>query len=190
MALLLNPDRPGVFTIIKNRLAAVVFTGCFVCLSGQFLSGCAAISGTGPAPYPAMSEGLITEEIDSVETSLLRVSNQYFNKSQRAELLLRLAMLYSHPDNPAQDYNRAIDCLEQYTGLEKTVNAEYALSLLKRLSEYASGKNKACAELMKQKKELEQQNRLLLEENLRYQQIIEKLKSLDIQLEKRRKTFN
>jgi hypothetical protein len=99
-------------------------------------------------------------------------------------------MLYTHPDKPDPDYPRAFDYLKQYTELEKTVHVEYALLLLTRLSDCVCARKKACAELLSQKQKLEKQCRDLSQENLQHKQIIEKLKSLDIRLEKKRKSLD
>jgi len=193
MALLFATDRPSIMSD-KNHCTAIIAALFFSCLiiGNLMISGCATPQKTGPAPYPPMSPDIISMKILSAETALLRTPRDNSGKAEKADFLLRLAMLHAHPDNPDQNYQRAIKYLEQYLKLGQTVNARYTLSLLTRLSECVSGraKDSACDKLKKENKELEKSCQDLTKENLYHKQIIEKLKSLDIQLEKKRKSFD
>lgn len=168
-------------------------TGCLLCLiiCCQVLSGCAAPPRkTGPMPYPtALSSEAIAGEIENTEKALSQLPEEQGPNFQRPGLLLHLAMLHAHPDSPSRDNSLAIDYLEQYASLEKAVDVEFAISLLTRLSRCQAAVKQACARLSDRNEQLERQYRELAGENQQLKEIIEKLKHLDIQLEKRRKSF-
>ena len=141
--------------------------------------------------------------LKSAEDSLSRQASLYY-----------LSLLYSHFKNPEPDYKHALKNLEQYISLdsegsEQKSSVQYLMSLLKKLI-----KNEGCCdELIKNKNlhnkliknaticnelktfitTLKQENKTLTEkyeklviENQNIKEIIEKLKQLDIQLEKKR----
>lgn len=171
---------------------ATTFKAWLSCLiiGGLVISGCTAHKKTVLVPYPSMEPHQIAMRIMHAETTLSRRSSDNICNKEKADLLLRLIMLHTHPDNPDPNYSRAIDYLQQYAKLGQPVHAEYALSLLTRLSGCLCPGNTTCSELLRQKAELEIQCRELTRENLYHKEVIEKLKSLDIQLEKKRKSFD
>ena len=191
MALPPNPGRTGIIARARH-MALFAVTGSLLSLivSGHILSGCATPTPKpAPAPYPeSMPARVIADEIASTEKALSENTDEQ-PPGQKPGLFLRLAMLHAHPDNPDRNYSRAIDYLEQYMQLEKTVDAEFTLSLLTRLSKCQIVNKKACAELADRNEEIEKNFQALTRENLQLKQMIEKLKHLDIQLEKKRKAF-
>lgn len=189
MGLPLNPNRADILAG-KNRLTITAVT-CLIVYS-HLLSGCATQPcKPEPFPYPAdISADIITDQIARTEKQLSLLPERQTEGQEKSALLLRLAMLYAHPENPSRNYPLAIDCLKQYSTFDEPVDAEFALSLLTRLSESIIACKTACAQLTGEKEKLEAQFRESSRENLRLKQIIEKLKHLDIQLEKKRKSFD
>jgi hypothetical protein len=159
---------------------------CFL-IGALLLAGCAAMGQPQPVPYPALSAEAITTEISVIENKLSKTPGAAPSSKKNAGQLLRLAMLHAHQDNPAPDYHRALDYLTQYAELGETVDVEYALSLLARLSKCVTDGNRACDKLSARNKELEEQCQALTQENRNHKQMLEKLKSLDIRLEKKRR---
>jgi thiamine kinase-like enzyme len=113
-------------------------------------------------------------------------------------------LLYSHFKNPEPDYRHAFKNLEEYIlldpdGAEQKSSAQYLMSLLNKLKINKNLLNKLkinedlCNELKTLITTLKQENKTLTEkyeklviENQNTKEIIEKLKQLDIQLEKKR----
>ena len=151
------------------------------------LAGCAAMGQPKPVPYPILSAEAIKTEIGAIENELTRIPGNRPDKEKKAGNLLRLAMLHAHQDNPSPDYPRAIDYLGQYAALGETVDVAYALDLLTRLSDCVTDSGRTCDKLSARNKELEEQCQALTQENLNHKQMLEKLKSLDIRLEKKRR---
>ncbi len=193
MALPPNQGRTGIIARARH-LAFFAVTGSLLSLivCVHILSGCVTPTpkpAPAPAPYPEnMPAEVIADEIAGTEKALSEITDEQ-PPGQKPGLFLRLAMLYAHPDNPDRNYSRAIDYLEQYMKLGKTVDAEFTLSLLTRLSKCQIVNKKACAELADRNEEIEKNFQALARENLQLKQMIEKLKHLDIQLEKKRKAF-
>ena len=133
--------------------------------------------------------------LKSEDDSLSRPTSLYY---------FYLALLYSHFKNPEPDYNHAFKNLEEYIsldpeGAEQKSSVQYLMSLLKKLiknenlcNELKKNEN-LCNELKTLITTLKQENKTLTEkyeklviENQNTKEIIEKLKQLDIQLEKKR----
>jgi uncharacterized coiled-coil DUF342 family protein len=103
-------------------------------------------------------------------------------------------LLYSHFKNPEPDYKHAFKNLEKYIsldpeGAEQKSSVQYLMSLLKKLIKNEN----LCNELKTLITTLKQENKTLTKkyenlviENQNTKEIIEKLKQLDIQLEKKR----
>ena len=189
LALPLNLNRTDIMDG-KSRLIVTVMS-CLIIYS-QMLSGCAAPPRkTKPVSYPAkISTEAISDEIAGTEKILSQFSGNQTDGLEKSALLLRLAMLYAHSDNPNRNYLQAIDYLKQYAAFGEPVDAAFALSLLTRLSDAVIAGEAACDKLTVMNEKLEEKNRELSRENLQLKQIIEKLKHLDIQLEKKRKSFD
>lgn len=186
----LNLNRANIWAG-ENRLMVKAVT-CLIIFYGYLVSGCATSPGKPePEPYPAgISADIITGQIASTEERLSQIPERQPGNQEKAALLLRLAMLYAHPDNPSCDFALAIDYLKQYAAFGEPVDVEFALSLLTRLSDAIIAGKTACAELTSRNKKLEERLQEISRENLQLKQIIEKLKHLDIQLEKKRKSFD
>ncbi len=193
MTLPVDRDGPGIIAGGKRHLAAAAVTGCLSCLilCSQVLSGCIHTTARQPVAYKSLDKSVIAEEVVKTETVLSQMTvKNTAGKNKKAELLLRLAMLYAHPDNPDMNYHRAADYLEQYSELGNAVDPGFALSLIIRLSQCLEDKSASCRELKEQNSALERQCDDLTRENHYHIQVIEKLKSLDIQLEKKRKALD
>ncbi len=133
--------------------------------------------------------------LKSKDDSLSRPTSLYY---------FYLALLYSHFKNPEPDYKHAFKNLEEYIsldpeGAEQKSSVQYLMSLLKKLIKNENLLNKLkinkdlCNELKTLITTLKQENKTLTKkyeklviENQNTKEIIEKLKQLDIQLEKKR----
>ncbi len=133
--------------------------------------------------------------LKSEDDSLSRPTSLYY---------FYLALLYSHFKNPEPDYKHAFKNLEEYIsldpeGAEQKSSVQYLMSLLKKLIKNENLLNKLkinkdlCNELKTLITTLKQENKTLTKkyeklviENQNTKEIIEKLKQLDIQLEKKR----
>ena len=175
-----------------------------------------ACSTKQPEPAPFLSSNDVLEnyafktEIVQREEKLPEDSVKSASDGEGSELLIQLAMLYSHRNNPNPDFTKALQYFHEYALIEDQVSVEYTEALLNYIAEnklaYDSLNNKY-DKLRKEKKELEKSYSRLgskirtkdqgLQEKERIIQgnrqeikekneIIEKLKRLDIQLEKRR----
>ena len=157
---------------------------------------------------------LQTKEIKTEISHLENALKSEDDSLSRQTSLYYLALLYSHFKNPEPDYKHAFKNLEEYIsldpeGAEQKSSVQYLMSLLKKLiknegccNELIKNKNR-CNELIKNATScnelktfittLKQENKTLTEkyeklviENQNIKEIIEKLKQLDIQLEKKR----
>lgn len=147
---------------------------------------------------------LQTKEIKTEISHLENALKSETNSLSRQTSYYYLSLLYSHFKNPEPDYKHAFKNLEKYISLDPEAagqrsSVQYLMSLLKK-----SIKNKGCCnELIKNANScnelktfittLKQENKTLTEkheklviENQNIKEIIEKLKQLDIQLEKKR----
>ena len=138
-------------------------------------------------------------------TSNIRLSSAEYSK-----LLIQLSILYSHKNNPDSDYGTALKYLKQYALTQDQVSIDYVENLLTNMVEnkidYEVLNNKYMALLEDQKKleksysilaskiqakdRLLKKNRIAIknskEEIKQKNDIIEKLKVLDIKLENQR----
>ncbi|MDL1967935.1 MAG: hypothetical protein LWW97_05140 [Deltaproteobacteria bacterium] len=148
---------------------------------------------------------LQTKEIKSETSHLENALKSEDSSLSRPASLFYLALLYSHFKNPEPDYRRAFKNLEKYISLnpekaEQKSFVQYLLSLLMKLINNENllmkliNNENLCNELKTLNTTLKQENKTLTEkyeklviENQNIKEIIEKLKQLDIQLEKKRK---
>ena len=157
---------------------------------------------------------LQTKEIKTEISCLENALKSEEDSLSRQASLYYLSLLYSHFKNPEPDFKHAFKNLEKYMsldpeGAEQKSSVQYLMSLLKKLiknedccNELIKNKNR-CNELIKNASicnelktvitTLKQKNKTLTEkyenlviENQNIKEIIEKLKQLDIQLEKKR----
>lgn len=155
------------------------------------MSGCAgrsraslteAPSAPAMVTYPGDDAQAIPGEIDRLEAELAATDD-----SGRSETLVRLAMLYTHHANPQPDYNRAFECMAAYAEQRDAVDARYVMALLETLSSGQPDRNQRdCDRLEKDFNALKAGYERLEAENRLHREMIEKLKHLDLQLEKRR----
>ncbi len=167
----------GIGMMLLLTLMLTTFSGCRASLSRPV--------ATPPPAYPAWSE----KEMQTLEQTLAEVPGQ--NRRDRADALVKLAMFYSHEDNPAPDLDRAVDCLGEALGLKAVpaVDAACLVGLLKRLKQCRAESKAARVELNRKISQLDEQCRSLRQDNQAKTEIIEKLKHLDIRLENRRGAF-
>lgn len=182
------------------KLIVFFFLLCLVI----FTTGCAQQTKNikGSTYYLSLQTKEIKTEISRLENalkseddSLSRPTSLYY---------FYLALLYSHPKNPEPDYNHAFKNLEEYIslnpeGAEQKSSVQYLMSLLKKSikNENLCNELKTLITTLNQKNEtlIEKYEKLLIEnqklliENQNIKEILEKLKQLDIQLEKKRKTL-
>ncbi len=165
-----------------------------VCLFGLLLGFLGCTPGLkDPAPAPLTVPELTAEAVAEKIASITRELAQTAEPALRAELLLTLTLLYTHPDNPVPDYARALECLRQYARHDPQAGASGDIRRLTallaavtektdRLSRLAEENHRLAAEghaLDLKIQELERDNRSM-------KAVIEKLKNLDIRLERRR----
>ena len=167
-----------------------------------------------PAPFLSSNDALgdyaFTAEITQREEKLPEGSAKSSSDEEGSELLIQLAMLYSHKNNPNPDFVKALQYFHQYALIEDQVGVEYTETILSyivenklaydilnnkydRLRKEKEKLEKSYSRLgakirtkdqtLKEKERIIQENRQELKEK---NEIIEKLKTLDIQLEKRR----
>ena len=172
------------------KLIVLFFLLCMVI----FITGCVQQTKNmkNSAYYLSLQTKEIKTEISHLENalksedeSLSRPTSLYY---------FYLALLYSHFKNPEPDYKHAFKNLEEYIlldpeGAEQKSSVQYLMSLLKKLIKNEN----LCNELKTLITTLKQENKTLTEkyeklviENRNTKEIIEKLKQLDIQLEKKR----
>ncbi len=160
--------------------------------------------------YLTLQTKEIKTEISHLENALKSETNSF----SRQTSYYYLSLLYSHFKNPEPDYKHAFKNLEKYISLDPEVaeqrsSVQYLMSLLKKLiknegccNELIKNKSR-CNELIKnanscnklktfitnlkqENKTLKEKHEKLVIENQNIKEIIEKLKQLDIQLEKKR----
>jgi hypothetical protein len=99
-------------------------------------------------------------------------------------------MLYSHYENPAPDYARALKALEGYARLvgEKSLpeDVRYRLGLL-RAAVGTESLKKNIRTLEAENRKLRTERETLVSENAEMNEVIEKLKQLDVHMEKKRR---
>lgn len=156
-----------------------------------FTTGCAQQTKTIKS-----STYYFTLQTKEIKTEISRLENALKSEDDslsRPTSLFYLALLYSHSKNPEPDYKHALKNLEEYISLdpetEQIISVQYLMSLLKKLVKNEN----LCNELKTLIMTLKQENKTLTEkyeklviENQNIKEIIEKLKQLDIQLEKKR----
>ena len=165
-----------------------------VCLCGLLLgfAGCApALQETVPAVLPAADTATQTVAEKIAATS--RALEQTAEPSRQAELLLSLALLQTHPDNPAPDHARALYCLRRYAVIDPQAGSSEPIRRLSALLAALTEKTEQVAQLAEENhrlaaecRALEQKTQELERSNRSMKAVIEKLKNLDIRLERRR----
>ncbi|MBN1930710.1 MAG: hypothetical protein JW786_03780 [Desulfobacterales bacterium] len=174
-----------------------------------FSTGCAQQTKNikGSTYYLALQTEAIETEISRLESSSESSDGSLFDPKS----YFYLALLHSHYKNPEPNYKRALEKLEEYILIEpeseQNNSVQYLLSLLDRLVKNENSCNalktqittlkeekralqeETVTKLERQKESLTQKYENLVRENQDMKEIIEKLKHLDIQLEKKRKNI-
>lgn len=170
------------------KLIVLFFLLCMVI----FITGCVQQTKNmkDSTYYLTLQTKKIKTEISRLEKALKSEDDSL----SRPTSLYYLALLYSHFKNPEPDYKHAFKNLEEYIlldpeGAEQKSSVQYLMSLLNKLIKNEN----LCNELKTLITTLKQENKTLTEkyeklviENQNTKEIIEKLKQLDIQLEKKR----
>jgi hypothetical protein len=140
-------------------------------------------------PFPDLAAETVAEKIASTNRALAEAAEA----DHQAQLLLTLSLLYSHPDNPAPDYARALECLRQYAQRDPQAVVSERIRHLKALLTAVTENAVRLAQLAEENRQqaekdkaLDQKIQELERENRNMKAVIEKLKNLDIRLEKRR----
>ncbi|MCK4619230.1 MAG: hypothetical protein KAT52_04745 [Desulfobacterales bacterium] len=170
------------------KLIVLFFLLCMVI----FITGC--VQQTKNMKDSTYYLTLQTKEIKTEISRLEKALKSEDDSLSRPTSLYYLALLYSHSKNPEPDYKHAFKNLEEYIlldpeGAEQKSSVQYLMSLLNKLIKNEN----LCNELKTLITTLKQENKTLTEkyeklviENQNTKEIIEKLKQLDIQLEKKR----
>lgn len=164
------------------------------CLFGLLLGFLGCTPGLkDPAPAPLTVPDLTAETVAEKIASTTRGLAQTAEPALRAELLLTLTLLYTHPDNPAPDYARALECLRQYARHDPQAGASGDIRRLTILLAAVTEKTDRLDRLAEENRRLAAEGHALdlkiqeLErDNRNMKTVIEKLKNLDIRLERRR----
>jgi hypothetical protein len=182
------------------KLIVLFFLLCMVI----FITGCVQQTKNmkDSTYYLALQTKEIKTEISHLENAL-KSEDDSLSRPTSIDYFY-LALLYSHFKNPEPDYKHAFKNLEEYIsldpeGAEQKSSVQYLMSLLKKLIKNENRCNEliknatSCNELKTLITTLKQENKTLTKkyenlviENQNTKEIIEKLKQLDIQLEKKR----
>lgn len=105
-------------------------------------------------------------------------------KVKISDIHLQLALLHSSYKNPKRDYNQALIEMEKYIALEPKGANDYEIqNLLTLLKTIKRGRNKG------RESSLVSEVEELTEDIKELNETIDKLKQLDVELEKKRKSF-
>ena len=142
-----------------------------------------------PNYFDVMEQEDIGKEIIHLETTI----NQDPENSGKSAPYFHLALLYAHYNNPAPDYSRSLSMFEKYLLLDpdsrKKDEALYMKTLLQELVETDKERThleSETAKLKQNNKKITDKNAKLVGENQALNDAIEKLKLLDLRLEKKR----
>ncbi|MCK5313018.1 MAG: hypothetical protein KAJ62_12960 [Desulfobacteraceae bacterium] len=194
-----------IFILLLVILALIFSTACVSKKAPK-----QSIQSSISSSYYALGYSEFESEIALKEEILFAEDVQMPSDEAQAELLIQLVILYSHKKNPAPDFVMALKYLKQYALIKNQISVEYAEALLDIMVENNLGYdilNNKYDKAVKEKKKLEksrsklaakidakdkilQENQRIIQKNLdeikKKNEIIEKLKALDIKLENRR----
>jgi len=147
----------------------------------------------GPGDYLNIESENIKPQISHLEAQL----KDQAQKTVDPEVLFHLALLYSSPNNPFPDHGKALKRIQTYMKKipdeEKNNFERYILALLLEI-DCRKTKCIKCNDrvegLNKSNQQLKETCDELFEENQQMKQNTEKLKNLDIRLEKKRKSID
>jgi len=147
----------------------------------------------GPRDYLNMESKNIEAQISHMEAQL----KDQAKEPDDPEILFHLALLYSSPNNPSPDYDKALKRIQTYTkktpDKEKNNFERYIMALLLEIDSQKTRFikcNNRVKGLNKSTQKLKATCDELSEENQHMKDIIEKLKNLDIRLEKKRESLD
>jgi hypothetical protein len=189
---------------VKTRYSILCFA--FLAFLVLHLSGCVHLVDPGrhtakagekapqeEAQEQAQEEAL-PEDFAAEIARLEKTADESSRKNERAGALLRLSTLYSHYDNPAPDYGGAHRALEGYARIvgEKSLpeDVRYRLGLLRAVAEMETSLRalqKQAGTRAAENRKLRAEHERLVSENTEMNEVIEKLKQLDVHMEKKRK---
>jgi hypothetical protein len=194
MRILLNK----IFIFLSIAVVLLLFSSCSVRKNSR-----QSIKSSVSSSYYALGYSEFESDISQKEEILFAKDTEISSEKDQAELLRDLIILYSHKKNPEPDFVMALKYLKQYALIQNQISVEYVEALLDIMIE----KTLACDErsnqydkVVREKKKLERSRSKLIkemrakdttlkenaEELKEKNEIIEKLKALDIQLENRR----
>lgn len=166
-----------------------------VLLLAMFITGCIPASlpqKTSPTNYFAPQNIKSADFAKEISALSKTSTDQRTSTAERAEAHRRLAILYLIPRNPANNFQTATKELGKYLEMapdnfDFSAAANWATAL-KSGKEYQDLKIKAAA-LNKKVHLQSNEKRVLVNSNAELRQTIEKLKQLDLSLEKKRRNL-
>lgn len=181
--------------ILKNGLALLLLT--------IFLTGCLppAVSTKTTGENGDFDPQRIKSTDFATETRKLTLitRNPATDAARRAEAHRRLAILFLIPRNPARDLARGLEELGHYLEaapekMDRPAAAGWATAIKfwteqEELEKKISALKKAVADLDEKNRQLAREKEDLGSTNAELKKIIEKLKNLDLSLEKKRRDF-
>ncbi len=153
-------------------MALLVLGGCFHFQSRPSDSQQSAKSGL----YDIAVPDDIEKEIESLSAGMI----VYSTDQERAQVHLKMALLYSHYKNPAPDYSRALEEMSTYTDLDP---GGAMTNEILQFKQYLA----TITAMQKDKKKLESAVIQLRQDVDEMKESIEKLKSLDVMMEEKRR---
>lgn len=126
----------------------------------------------------------LVPDMYSAEIERLNIAIASKQKANIADVHLQLALLYSSYNNPKRDYSKALKEIKKYIALEPKRTRDFEVQNLFNML-----KSIRIRRQNKLVKELTLENETLSEEIKQLNETIDKLKQLDVELEKKRKTF-
>jgi cell division protein FtsB len=181
-------------------VAALICTGCAVVKQPE-------VSKNDQEYYLALQQNDIPDEIKLLEKMKMTDDDETGTpKHFSADSYYFLALLYSHHNNPAPDYPKALEALEHYGKLvpaeKQRVEIRYLGKLLAEINELTlmAGENtnlegektlllKKCATLRQEVADLSKENQTLKSSIEQMKNHIEQLKKLDVRLEQKKRAI-
>ncbi len=172
----------------------VLLTGCFK--TGKESVRCIYDLGGG------IRVGTVKEDIETLED----VVEHSGDSELKLKALLRLSYLYSHTDNPERDYRKAVErfdaylkllpagcrsyeLLERRSLLEELVRLEETLSVLEKREKETGDIRRSLRSCNQEKNRLQGKVEELRKKVKELDDKIERLKYLDLNLERKRKSY-
>ena len=155
--------------------------------------------------YLALQQNAIADEI-KLQEKMTAAGNPETAKHLSADSYYFLALLYSHHNNPAPDYPKALEALEHYEKLvpaeKRRIESRYLGKLLAEINELTlmAGENtnlegekivllKRCSTLRQEVADLSKENQTMKSSIEQMKNHIEQLKKLDMRLEQKKRAI-